>query len=153
MSNAMGRTENASPFHPGEQYVQDRLGVRERAERIGRRVIRDFLPPQHRDFYSRLPFLVVATVDEKGSPWGSIIAGREGFISSPDPQYLIIDSAPLYGSPLEKQASEGAAIGMLGILPEKRRRNRATGQIIRRGANRLEIAIDQTFGNCPQYIQ
>ncbi|MFT4769434.1 MAG: ferredoxin-NADP reductase [Glaciecola sp.] len=153
MNKTRGWTRDTSPFHRGETAVQERLGVREGAERLGRRVIRDFFPEQHRDFYSQLPFLIVGTLDEQGSPWASLIAGPEGFISSPDPQHLNIDSAPLYGSPLAHQAIKGAAIGMLGILPEERRRNRAAGQIVRRSADRLEIAIDQAFGNCPQYIQ
>lgn len=37
-----------SPFHKGEQEVQERLGVRDKIESFGRQVIRDHMPDQHR---------------------------------------------------------------------------------------------------------
>ena len=47
-----------SPFHQGEQKIQQRLGVRDKMERFGRQVIRDFMPDQHREFYAQLPFIL-----------------------------------------------------------------------------------------------
>jgi predicted pyridoxine 5'-phosphate oxidase superfamily flavin-nucleotide-binding protein len=61
-----------SPFHPGERAIQQLLGVRERVEDGGRRLIRDFLPDEHRDFYARLPFLVLGTLNAGGSPAASM---------------------------------------------------------------------------------
>ncbi|MFT7289105.1 MAG: ferredoxin-NADP reductase [Halieaceae bacterium] len=148
-----GWTHKESPFHAGEQAIQQRLGVQERAEDLGRRVIRDYLPEQHREFYHALPFLVVATTDAQERPWVSLIAGPQGFIASPDPQHMQLNAAPLFGSPLAESGDNGTPIGILGILPETRRRNRSTGRILERSENHLTVAIDQTFGNCPQYIQ
>ena len=51
-----------SPFHLGEQTVQQRLGVRE-VEGWARKVVRPYLPEQHRRFHSSLPFLVIAARD------------------------------------------------------------------------------------------
>ena len=86
-----------SPFHPGEQEIQDRLGMREQIEEVGQRFIRDHLPEQHREFYAGLPFLIIGSVDEDGRPWASLLAGDPGFISSPDPTTLVIASQPVFG--------------------------------------------------------
>ena len=46
------------------------------------------------------------------------------------------------------------SVGILGIDFSTRRRNRANGRIVSRDANGYPVLpIDQSFGNCPQYIQ
>ncbi len=55
----IGWGQEASPFHEGEQRVQRRLGVRERVEHMGRNLMRDFMPHEHREFFESLPFLAV----------------------------------------------------------------------------------------------
>ena len=148
-----GWTQTESPFHAGEQDVQTRMGVRDKVEKFGRKIIRDYLPDQHREFYSLLPFLVVGTTDEHQHPWASLLTGPPGFITSPDPQHLHIATQPLFGSPLANQLRVGQDIGILGILPENRRRNRVSGQISAVDKTGITVAIAQAFGNCPQYIQ
>jgi hypothetical protein len=142
-----------SPFHAGERGVQTRLGIRDRVEGIGRRFIRDYLPEQHRAFFAMLPFLLIGSVDRLGRPWASILAGPTGFISSPDPRRLVISARPPFGDPLSDSLSTGAQVGLLGLQPETRRRNRVTGRVSARTAQGFEIEVGQTFGNCPQYIQ
>jgi predicted pyridoxine 5'-phosphate oxidase superfamily flavin-nucleotide-binding protein len=44
-------------------------------------------------------------------------------------------------------------IGILGIDFATRRRNRANGRIVGRDAGGIRVAVSQSFGNCPQYIQ
>ena len=65
-----------SPFHRGELEIQARLGVRDRIEKLGRRLIRDHMPEEHREFFSALPFLLVGTVDAGGRPWASVLGGE-----------------------------------------------------------------------------
>ena len=48
-----------SPFHLGEQQIQSRLGMRDKLEDIGRRMIRDHMPEQLREFLALLPWLLV----------------------------------------------------------------------------------------------
>ena len=48
---------------------------------------------------------------------------------------------------------EGAAIGLLGIELHTRRRNRANGTIRATTPGCWHVEVDQSFGNCPQYIQ
>ncbi len=142
-----------SPFHAGEQALQERLGVREKMERFGRKVIRDHLIEQHQDFYAKLPFLLVGSRDETGQPWASILAGRPGFAQSPDPGRLLLDAAAIPGDPLEQALRPGAQIGGLGIEFATRRRNRFSARVGALDESGIELLIDQAFGNCPQYIQ
>lgn len=148
-----GWNHSESPFHQGEQDVQARYGVKEKMESFGRRIIRDYLPEQHRQFYQQLPFLLLGSSDEQGRPWVSIVVGRQGFISSPTTQQLRLDTQPLFGSPLASTLKVGTPVGVLGILPESRRRNRLTGRIGHMDSKGFDLDIAQTFGNCPQYIQ
>lgn len=140
-------------FHAGERAVQARVGVEARMADIGPRVIRDFMPDMHRDFFEHLPFLVVGTVDAQGQPWASVLAQPPGFIRSPDPRQLLVRARPLPGDPLEHTLAEGAAIGLLGIEPHTRRRNRANGLVRQVGASGFSVELSQSFGNCPKYIQ
>lgn len=144
---------NPSPFHRGEQAIQTRLGVRERMERFGRQVIRGYLPDQHRNFYRALPYVFVGHADAAGWPWASVLAGEPGFMSTPDRQTLRIDVSPLPEDPLAQAIESGQPLGLLGIELHTRRRNRLSGRICRVTSSGLELRVDQTFGNCPQYIQ
>jgi len=148
-----GWTHEASPFHPGEQRVQRRVGVRDQVERAGRNMIRDHMPDQHRELFHALPLLVVGSMDASGRVWASLLAGEPGFIHSPSPKLLQIAAEPLAGDPLHGQLTVGSPLGLLGIQLETRRRNRANGRIIARDAHSFSVEIEQSFGNCNQYIQ
>lgn len=148
----MSKSADASPFHPGERAIQTRLGVAERAEMIGRRVIRDHLTQQHREFFAALPFVFLGAIDDRGRPWASPMFGRPGFMSSPSERRLHLRAALLAGDPLTEALRPGTNIGLLGIDYATRRRNRVSARV--RSANDgLELDVVQTFGNCPQYIQ
>ena len=129
------------------------MGVRDRVERLSRRSIRDHMPDQHRRFYAELPFVLVGTVDSDGLPWASIVPGRPGFMTTPDSRTLCIGMPPLFGDPLNRTLEESAPVGLLGIQPHTRRRNRMTGRIASVRHDGFAIAVNRTFGNCPQYIQ
>lgn len=149
MTQLPGWSHPGSPFHPGEQQVQQRLGVRDKMEAVGRRVLRNFMPDQHREFYAGLPFLVLGTFDEETQPWASIAVGAPGFLSTPDATTLRVAAPPPLGATLR----EGGDIGAVGIDFAARRRNRANGVVAALGADRFDIAVKQSFGNCPKYIQ
>ena len=145
-------SDTPSPFHHGEQEVQARLGVRD-IESWARKVVRDHLPEQHREFYTSLPFLVVAARDKKGRPWVTLLDGAEKFITSPDARHLVIESKPAQGDALEDAFEIDADVGILGIELATRRRNRVNGRIVGNGLGAITFRVDQSFGNCPQYIR
>jgi uncharacterized protein len=140
-------------FHDGERAMQLRAGVRERLAEAGPRVIRRFMPEQHRAFFTQLPFLVAGSIDAAGQPWASVLAGPAGFVQSPSPEELLVQARPLAHDPLGTVLTEGAAIGLLGIEPHTRRRNRMNGTVHEIGADGFSVRVAQSFGNCPQYIQ
>ena len=142
-----------SPFHAAEQAVQTRLGVRDSIEAFARRVVRDHMPEQHRAFFAQLPFLLVGSTDARGRPWASLIAGQPGFAASPDPRTLTVAAKPLAGDPLADNLEAGADIGILGIELPTRRRNRLNGKVTGVTADGFDLAVSQSFGNCPQFIQ
>ena len=144
---------SVSAFHEGERAVQARVGVQERMAQLGPRVIRDFMPDQHREFFGQLPFVIAGTADASGQPWASVLAAPPGFIHSPDPQRLVLQAQPLPADPLEDTLAEGVAIGLLGMEPHTRRRNRMNGVVRGLGAAGFSVQVSQSFGNCPKYIQ
>lgn len=140
-------------FHQGERAVQARLGVAERMTEVGKRVIRDFLPEQFRQFFEQLPFVLVGSVDGLGRPWASVLVGEPGFMCSSDPRRLDIAARPIDGDPLAEGLRTGAPLGFLGIELSTRRRNRMNGHVSAREGDGFSVRVDQTVGNCPQYIQ
>jgi predicted pyridoxine 5'-phosphate oxidase superfamily flavin-nucleotide-binding protein len=152
-SSSTGWSKSTSPYHRGEQMVQEKAGAREFAERIGRQVIRDFMTQQHRDFYATLPFIFAGSLDAAKRPWASILWGPPGFISSPDPQRLQVRARPAAGDPLRENLKTGAPVALVGVQFETRRRNRLTGWVEHAGDHGFDLAVGQSFGNCPQYIQ
>lgn len=147
----MQPTDPTQPFHSGELMVQARAGAGDMAARVGG-FIRDHLPLQHRQFHSALPFLVVSGGDLQGRTWVTLIDGPDGFISAPDPRRLRLDTRLSGHDPLARAVAQGTEIGVLGIDPSSRRRNRFSG-VIRPDARGHVIEVRQSFGNCPQYIQ
>jgi uncharacterized protein len=143
----------ATVFHEGEQALQARLGLAERLAQTGGRMIRDFMPDQHREFFAELPFLVVGSLDAEARPWASILVGRPGFLQSPDPHTLTVAARPGHGDPLADNLATGAPLGLLGVQPETRRRNRMNGRAMLLGPQGFAVEVDQSFGNCPKYIQ
>ncbi len=143
----------STAFHNGELAAQSRVGVSDQDARLRARVIRPFMPDQHRAFFQTLPFMVIGSVDATGQPWASAAFGAQGFVSSPDPQTLIVGAPPLLMDELGLHLTAGAKLGLLGIELQTRRRNRVNGTVAALNARGLILQVDQSFGNCPKYIQ
>ncbi|MES2490820.1 MAG: pyridoxamine 5'-phosphate oxidase family protein [Pseudomonadota bacterium] len=146
-------THPQSPWHEGEKAIQRSVGVDERMESVGKRVVRDYLLDQHREFYPLLPFVVLGAVDKEGRPWATLRAGQPGFLNSPDTKTLHLSFPRDFSDPAESGMEAGDSIGLLGIDPRNRRRNRLNGAIKQRTEDGFDIAVAQSYGNCPQYIQ
>jgi predicted pyridoxine 5'-phosphate oxidase superfamily flavin-nucleotide-binding protein len=131
-------SETKSPFHRGEKEIQSRLGIEDKMAELGRRMIRDYMPDEHQEFFSRLPLLVVGTIDPVGRPWASVLAGEPGFVRAADSRALNVTARPIYGDPLSEALVDGADIGALvsetapntsrPASPRRRPRSRAWGR-------------------------
>jgi predicted pyridoxine 5'-phosphate oxidase superfamily flavin-nucleotide-binding protein len=143
----------SAPFHTGELAVQERAGVREKIAVAGARMIRDWMPEQHRELFRKLPTLHVGSLDGERRPWASVLAGPPGFIAAPDEHHLRIAARPATGDPLGEHLRAGAPLGLLGLEPHTRRRNRMNGTVVARDDDAFTVRVEQSFGNCPQYIQ
>ncbi|MBS0420356.1 MAG: pyridoxamine 5'-phosphate oxidase family protein [Proteobacteria bacterium] len=146
-------TSDASPFHAAELALQERFGRRKVLTAPARRSIRDHLIPQHREFFPQLPFVVVGSIDAAGQPWASIVAGSPGFAYSPDPKHLRVEATPHPQDPLAANLALGAPLALLGIELPTRRRNRLNGTVETHDTRGWSVAVTQSYGNCPQYIQ
>ncbi len=144
---------SGTPWHTGERLLQRRAGVDERLAEIGSRIVRDYMPDQHRDFFAKLPSVVIGSVAPDGRPWATVRAGHPGFMHSPDPRLLDVTAVRDADDPADAGMEDGDAIGLLGIEPATRRRNRMNGVVHRTGMQGFRISVGQSFGNCPQYIQ
>jgi uncharacterized protein len=142
-----------NPFHAGEQAVHERLGIRERMVGLGQRVIRTAMPEQHQRFFEQLPFMLVGSADAAGRPWASTLVGRPGFVQAPSAKRLEFAARPIPGDPLAEGLAVGAPLGFLGIELHTRRRNRVNGHVVAAAAQGFSVEVDQSVGNCPQYIQ
>ncbi|KAJ7592954.1 hypothetical protein C8J56DRAFT_779465 [Mycena floridula] len=124
------------------------------------------MPPEHYEFHTtKLPFLPITTLDEKGRPWGSILAGKDGepgFISGAYPpshtldiNAKVWDGDPLLDTALLFERDEMLVAG-IGIEFATRRRNKLAGRItnlVRDGTDfTLRLFVNEALGNCPKYI-
>src|SRR5690606_5085976 len=111
-------------FHEGEQAMQARAGALERLAAIGPRVVRDHMPDQHRELFEKLPTLVIGSLDAAGQPWASLLVGPPGFVRTPDARHLRVNTRPETDDPLAAALALEAPLGLLGLEPHTRRRNR-----------------------------
>ena len=145
--------ELLSPWHAGELAMQRSGGSAEKLATRGHLLLRDHLIDQHRQFYPQLPFIVAGAVGSEGDPWATILSGQPGFLQAPDPYRLSIAAARDPQDPADSGMNDGEAVGLLGIELHTRRRNRLNGLVRRNGAAAFDVLVQQSFGNCPQYIQ
>mmetsp|Transcript_37750 Transcript_37750/g.60596 ORF Transcript_37750/g.60596 Transcript_37750/m.60596 type:complete len:683 (+) Transcript_37750:122-2170(+) len=118
---------------------------------------RSFIPKQHEEFYNKLPFTVLATIDDNGEIWASVTTakpGRQLMVATPnDVTFTGIDELATHGDPVWKNIKAHRPIGMLGIEMHTRRRNRLNGVVGVSKSGHIQISGPiVSFGNCPQYI-
>lgn len=151
--NRPPRSIDAPAFHDGEIAFQRLIGVEERLDELGRRVMRDHMPLQHREFFAELPMIHLSAIDSDGHPRSFMRMGEPGFISSPDEYTMVIKSRELPGEPDDLHLDPGSKISVVGVQFETRRRNRLNATIIRSDDDEITMKVDQSYGNCPKYIQ
>ncbi|MFD7085928.1 pyridoxamine 5'-phosphate oxidase family protein [Streptomyces sp. NPDC059918] len=139
-------------YHQGSVAVQERVGVRELAEHVGRSIgagIKDVAAA----FLELQPHLVVGAADGAGRVWASLLTGPPGFVRATGPHRMAVAGGVPAGDPLaEVLATAGTRVGTISLDPRTRRRMRLGGtlEVTARG---FAVEAERVFANCPKYIQ
>lgn len=140
-------------WHEGERSLQIKRGVAERLDAMGKKIVRNHMPQQHRAFFAMLSEVHLSAVDTAGHPVALTRVGPVGFMTSPDDKTLVIRSKPLPGEPGNIRFVVGSKISVVGIQYETQRRNRLNATVKAVDQDALYLHVEQSFGNCPKYIQ
>ncbi|MFE0100352.1 pyridoxamine 5'-phosphate oxidase family protein [Streptomyces sp. NPDC059009] len=141
-----------TPYHQGSRTVQDRVGVREAAEHVGRSIGQG-IRPVAAAFLELQPQLVLGAASREGRVWASLLTGDPGFVRATGPHQVSVTGGLHASDPLSAAlAHEGVPVGTLALDPRTRRRMRLNGRA-RPTPRGLAIESDQVFSNCPKYLQ
>lgn len=147
------RSKLASSWHAGEREMQRRAGVDDELAPFDVRILRNNLSAVQQAFYARLSYAVVGSVDRSGAPWATMIEGQPGFLTAHGAFALDVTTERDASDPANDGLDDGDAIGLLGIDLSVRRRLRLNGHIQRRSPGGFRLGVEQSYGNCPKYIQ
>ncbi|MDA5564207.1 2Fe-2S iron-sulfur cluster-binding protein [Cobetia sp. MMG027] len=137
--------------------------------------VRDQMPEQHVAFFESLPVLFMGVPDTQGWPWAVVSFAAPGQLCDASPGEMRIHKRPALTELLALDFNPGTRLGVLGLDVASRRRNRLNGTLlgagkgvgrereadereievdaVAQGTEVLRLGVDQSFGNCPQYIQ
>ncbi|MEV7685649.1 pyridoxamine 5'-phosphate oxidase family protein [Streptomyces bungoensis] len=140
-------------YHAGSRAVQDLVGVRDRADHVGRSLGHD-IKPVAAAFLELQPLIVMGAADPgTGRVWASPVSGRPGFVRATGPRRMSVAGGPPPADPLATAlATPGVRAGSIALDPRTRRRMRLNGRV-RPTARGFAVDADQVFSNCPKYIQ
>jgi uncharacterized protein len=142
---------DAVGFHEGELAVQRQAGVERLAARLAGMLDPPMLDGGMRQYLADRHMIMVASRDAVGRLWVSPVFGPRGFLDAHDAT-LSVQSRPQAGDPLE-QLHTGQPIAVIAVDFAIRRRLRVNGILTASSPDSFVIAVDQAYGNCPQYIQ
>ncbi|WP_329299679.1 pyridoxamine 5'-phosphate oxidase family protein [Streptomyces sp. NBC_00659] len=152
-------------YHSGSRAIQDRVGVRDLADHVGRSVGQG-IRPVVAAFLELQPMLVVgAAVPEGGTEgdrdpgtagggvWASLLTGEPGFVRATGARQISVAGGLAAGDPLTAAlTTPGTAVGTIALDPRTRRRMRLNGRV-RPTPRGFAVEADQVFANCPKYLQ
>src|SRR4051812_42228405 len=118
---------------------------------ISPRIMRGALP-----FLAQQRLAILGTISEDGSVWAFPVLGEPGFITSTDGTSAQVNLAKATISKRDMlwyNLREGAHLGMLVIDLATRRRLRINGLLSRVTSEELVIHVNESYANCPKYIQ
>lgn len=141
------------PFHDGEITVQTRAGVREEAKQLSG-TLSPSIKPAAIEFLRTQQLAIAGTIATDGRIWASLLTGSPGFVQAIDSQIIEISFFSNQNSHAEIHAlPNNSQIGLLVIDLSNRRRLRLNGTVVMQQQEVLQIQIQQSFFNCPKYIQ
>ncbi|EST24751.1 pyridoxamine 5'-phosphate oxidase family protein [Streptomyces roseochromogenus] len=140
-------------YHAGSLAVQELLGVRDRAEHVGRSLGQG-IKPVAAAFLELQPLLMVGAADPgTGRVWTSARTGTPGFVRATGPRQMSVIMDTGLTDPLTVALkTPGTHIGTIALDPRTRRRMRLNGRL-RPTPRGFAVEADQVFSNCPRYIQ
>lgn len=140
-------------YHPGTRAVQDRVGVRELADHVGRSIGTD-IREVAAAFLTRQPFLVIGAADPEGLVWASVVDGAPGFLRAVGPRRMGVAGRVPDGDPLAGALTvPGLPVGTIVLDPRTRRRMRLNGTLAAPAPGGFAVRAEQVFANCPKYLQ
>ena len=139
-------------FHGGEKSVQEKAGVRERAAKVGR-IVGTTVDADAAWFLEQQVFVVLASVDARGRPWASPMTGAPGIVKVEDETTVTLRGVIGASDPLIDNLRTPAPLAVLAIDLATRSRYRVNGVGEAESRGGIRLAVRETFGNCPKYIQ
>ena len=143
------------PLHEGELEVQGRVGVlHEGAENS--QVIQDSIIKGALRFVSQQSMAVLGSIDGEQNIWASVLVGQTGFMRADDERTVTFDLGNMARNPDDpfwENITSHPQVGMLVIELASRRRLRVNGKITREAEESLRLQVDESYPNCPKYIQ
>lgn len=139
-------------YHEGERLVQKRIGVEYTANSVGR-MVQDFIPQGFDLFFDRQSIVVIASTDETGCLWASLITGSPGMIQVADQKSLDIRTLFVPQDPFISNINNNRNVGLIVIDFEYQIRIRINGTAQFTDKNTLRVEVEQVYGNCPKHIQ
>ncbi len=144
-----------NPYHEGELEVQARVGVLDEGA-MNSRVIQDSIIKGALKFINQLPMVVFGSLDQDHKIWASIFIGNPGFMQVEDDRTITFDLSHMMANPKDpfwKNIEGNQQVGMLAIELSSRRRLRINGRITRPSDSVLQLHVEESYPNCPKYIQ
>ncbi len=145
----------AQPFHEGELTVQERVGVLHEGAQNGQ-VIQNSIIKGALRFLSQQSMAVLGSVDSEQNIWASVLVGQTGFMHADDERTVTFDLGNMARNPDDpfwENIASHPEVGMLVIELASRRRLRVNGKITRESQESLRLQVDESYPNCPKYIQ
>lgn len=137
-------------YHSGEIEAQQRAGVRDLAERVGR-IIGPTVPPAAAKFLAARSFIIAATRGTDGAVHASLLAGPRGFAGTVGEGRIEVRPESGHLDTVSADVESTGVLGLLAIDFSTRRRMRANGRAhLRDGV--IELQTREVYSNCPQYI-
>ena len=139
-------------YHSGEIEVQNKVGVRRMAEKVGNG-IRAVIPKAAGIFLNEQRVIAASSVDQNGRVWASLLVGQPGFAQTLNEAMIELKPRMVEGDPLLENLKINPTIGMIAIDAATRRRMRLNGQARLDTNGTIQIFSQQVYANCPRYIQ
>jgi predicted pyridoxine 5'-phosphate oxidase superfamily flavin-nucleotide-binding protein len=137
-------------FHEGEIATQRRAGVEADVKRLEKMLDSARLSQGVTGFLALQRFAALTGRDRDGVLWISPLAAPPGFLEGQD-YALHVSAVPRDGDPLHGMPV-GQQVGLIAIDFAARRRLRINGTFVGADNAGMTVRVDQSYGNCPQYI-